>query len=123
MGKGKKSFASGYTSWNSHPCSCKLFFLLMKKGQPPHPGMVKLCTMKQFKDAILDDMNRIGQADKLRGFEYVKMIHLEPVFFSVENSMLTPTFKLKRNEAAEYYRPVINDMYKRLNDSKPAPKL
>jgi long-chain acyl-CoA synthetase len=69
-------------------------------GQPPHPGMVKLAGMKEFKAAVAEDMNRIGQKEKLRGFEFVKEIHLEVKFFSVENGLLTPTFKLKRNEAA-----------------------
>ena len=83
-------------------------------GQPPHPGMIKLCQLKEFKDAILKDMDRLGKADALRGFEYVKIIHLDPNFFSIENGLLTPTFKLKRNEAAIYYRPIIDDLYKTL---------
>ena len=69
-------------------------------GQPPHPGLVKLCGMKEFKQAVLEDLGRYGKEDKLRGFEFVRAIHLEPEFFSVDNGLLTPTFKLKRNEAA-----------------------
>ncbi|CAN0284173.1 unnamed protein product, partial [Discosporangium mesarthrocarpum] len=41
----------------------------------------------------------------------VKAIHLEPNPFSVENNMLTPTFKLKRAEAQATYYGVIKSLY------------
>ena len=96
-------------------------------GQPPHPGILKLCSLPEFKNAVLADMGKIGKVDKLRGyellthshrFEFVRAIHLEPVFFSVDNGLLTPTFKLKRNEASEKYRSVIDGLYRELEGSK-----
>jgi long-chain acyl-CoA synthetase len=62
--------------------------------------VVELCQKSDFKKAILAEMEVVGKAAKLRGFEYVKTIHLEPQAFGLENGLLTPTFKLKRNEAA-----------------------
>ncbi|KAJ3203010.1 hypothetical protein HDU67_010443 [Dinochytrium kinnereticum] len=64
-------------------------------------------------------MDAVGRRGKLRGFEFVKGVYLEPEFFSVQNGMLTPTFKLKRNEAAKKYRPVIDELYAELAAKKP----
>lgn len=48
---------------------------------------------------------------KLFGFEIVKKIHLEPEPWSLDNGILTPTFKLKRAECIKKYMSVINAMY------------
>jgi Lon protease-like protein len=47
----------------------------------------------------------------LKGFEMVKDIRLEATLFSVENDLLTPTFKLKRNVAKQRYQALIDEMY------------
>jgi hypothetical protein len=48
---------------------------------------------------------------QLKGFEMVKDIRLESTLFSVENDLLTPTFKLKRNVAKQRYQSQIDEMY------------
>lgn len=45
------------------------------------------------------------------GFEIPTKIHLTSTAFSVENDILTPTFKLKRNEAKLYFYSQIKDLY------------
>lgn len=44
----------------------------------------------------------------------VKDIHLTADAFSVENNLLTPTFKLKRIESRQKYKDAIEDMYAKL---------
>lgn len=41
-------------------------------------------------------------------------IHLTPDLFSVENGMMTPTFKLKRPQAAQAFKEPIESMYAEL---------
>ena len=50
----------------------------------------------------------------LQGFEAVKALHLEPQQFTVEDELMTPTFKLKRPQLQKKYQSVLNDMYKML---------
>ena len=68
----------------------------------------------EWKKTVMDDMNRLATENKLSGLEKPKDIHftLEP--FSVENNILTPTFKLKRNVGKEVYKPQIDAMYAEL---------
>ena len=46
--------------------------------------------------AIQDMLNAYGKKLQLRGFEFVKRVHISFDPFTVENNMLTPTLKLRR---------------------------
>lgn len=63
------------------------------------------------RQAILEEMGAVGKEAGLKGFEVVKAVHLTAVPFSVENELLTPTFKLKRNVAAKFFDKEIAAMY------------
>ena len=67
-----------------------------------------------FKKLIQDEMNRLGVENKLSGLEKPKDIFLTLDAFSIENNILTPTFKLKRNVGREVYRAQIDKMYEAL---------
>ncbi len=45
------------------------------------------------------------------GYEFVKKIHMSATPFSVESGSLTPTMKIKRNEAKKIYAEAIAHMY------------
>jgi len=49
-------------------------------------------------------MIKTGKQLGLKSFEQVKAIYLDSRVFTVENNLLTPTFKLKRPQAKEYYQ-------------------
>jgi len=70
-----------------------------------------LVSHPSVKPFIQQEMQQTGLNAKLRGFEHVKAIHLSHELFSVENGILTPTFKLKRNEAKKKFQTAINEMY------------
>ena len=72
--------------------------------------------------AIRRDMDRLGDEAQLKGFEKARAVHLEPEPFSVDNGLLTPTFKLKRAPARDHYRAVIDRMYEELNSKQAAPR-
>ena len=90
---------------------------------PPHELIVKLSKTAKFQQAIFDSLVKVGRKEKLRGFEFLKAIYVEPHMFSADKGLLTPTFKLKRPSAAEYYRAQIDQMYKDLEAKRPPAKL
>ncbi|OQS00035.1 Long-chain-fatty-acid--CoA ligase [Thraustotheca clavata] len=61
------------------------------------------CKSPKINERILQDIVRVSKAEGLFGFETVRAIHLEPVPFSVDNGLTTPTFKLKRHAATKIY--------------------
>lgn len=62
---------------------------------------------KQF----FKELNAFARNSDLKGFECVRALALEGEMFSVENDLLTPTFKLKRHEAKKKYAATIDELY------------
>ncbi|KAL1306160.1 hypothetical protein AAFC00_004267 [Neodothiora populina] len=69
--------------------------------------------------ALLKELETVGKKNGLNGFERVKAIRLMIEPFTVGNELLTPTLKLKRQQAGRHYREFIDEMYK--ESSKPVP--
>lgn len=74
----------------------------------------KLARDPAVRAAVLADMDRIGQEAKMRGFEFAKALHLVAEPFTVENGLLTPTFKVKRPQAKAFFEKEIQAMYQEL---------
>jgi len=64
--------------------------------------------------AIRDDINRLAAANKLAGFEVIKAFYVDSNPFSVENGLLTPTFKLKRQAVKAKYEKILEKLYRKL---------
>jgi len=41
---------------------------------------------------------------QLKGFEFIKAVHLDPEPFDMDRDLLTPTFKKKRPQLLKYYK-------------------
>lgn len=68
----------------------------------------------EVKKAILADMNRLATEAHCSSLEKPKRVFVTPDAFSVDNDILTPTFKLKRNVAKKIFQDQIDEMYKDL---------
>ena len=73
--------------------------------------LASLCAHPAVRDAVLKSMLDEGRSARLRGFEQVAAVALSHELFSVENGLLTPTFKLKRPQAKAAFQAQIDAMY------------
>lgn len=74
----------------------------------------KIFTDPEFKKLIMDELAALSKEHKLNGLEKPKDIHLTDDAFTIENDLLTPTFKLKRNKVREHFAGEIKAMYDKL---------
>lgn len=77
------------------------------KGDLPFADVVRC---KELNDLIKADLVTRGKAAKLQSFEIPKAVHLDPEPWTPE-TILTPTFKLKRADAKRKYQAQIDAMY------------
>uniref|UniRef100_A0AAQ4S2C7 Arachidonate--CoA ligase n=1 Tax=Gasterosteus aculeatus aculeatus TaxID=481459 RepID=A0AAQ4S2C7_GASAC len=77
-------------------------------------SFAELCKNKDVKNAILEDILRLGKVAGLKSFEQVRDIALHPELFSIQNGLLTPTLKAKRTELRNLFRDQIDELYAKI---------
>ncbi|KAJ3185136.1 Long-chain-fatty-acid--CoA ligase 6 [Geranomyces variabilis] len=73
------------------------------------------CKDENLRKAVLADLQALGKKGGLHGFEIPARVKLCAEPMSVENGLLTPTFKTKRNVARDHFRADIDKMYKEIS--------
>lgn len=86
--------------------------LLGRKIPPTDIAAVKAaCDEPAVRAEVLKLCDRNADKAKLAGFERVKRIFLTVEPFNFENDLVTPTLKVKRAQAAKFYKQQIDAMY------------
>ncbi|ORX85557.1 long-chain-fatty-acid--CoA ligase 1 [Anaeromyces robustus] len=76
----------------------------------------KVCKSESARLLILQDIENISRNFGLNGYEIPKEIALISEPFSIENKLLTPTFKNKRIQIGRHYSEIINKLYEKVNN-------
>ncbi|XP_061337673.1 long chain acyl-CoA synthetase 1-like isoform X2 [Gastrolobium bilobum] len=78
----------------------------------------KLCSLDQLKKYVLSELKSTAERNKLRGFENIKGVILDPHPFDMERDLVTATLKKKRNHMLKYYQVEIDELYRSLTGDK-----
>lgn len=70
-----------------------------------------LTQSEELREAVFADFAEKHTEANLNGLEKIKKIHFASEPMSVENGILTPTFKLIRHAAKRTYKDVIHALY------------
>jgi len=73
--------------------------------------LVPLINTPEFHKAVLESMLELAKVNKFSGLEKVKKIYCSQEPFTIENEILTPTMKIKRNIAKDVFKAEIDKMY------------
>ena len=66
---------------------------------------------EDLKNEIIQSLDKFGRENDLKGFELIKKCYLFKEQFTIENDLVTPTLKIKRNKAKNYFINEIKTMY------------
>jgi len=83
---------------------------IAKEANLSFDDMDRLCKDQKVNEIILKRLNNTVATTKMKGFERLKKIYLEPVPFA-DSGLHTTTFKLKRNEAKQHFAKIIDELY------------
>lgn len=89
-------------------------------GFAPGAPWADICADPRVNAHILDEMQHVGRTRKLKGYEIVKGIVLEPVEWGPTCGLLTPTLKFMRAKMAAHYAPQLNALCAQIR-SQPSP--
>lgn len=94
----------------------------MEEADMPFDAM---CKSEAVRAVVYECMVETANSSKLVGFEKIKNIYCDSEPWTVENGMLTPTMKLKRDFSKNHYKQIIQNLYAEgimKLDNKPAEK-
>jgi len=74
---------------------------------------------KELNSEILADIGRVCKGAKCSSYEIPRAIFLDHKLFSVDNEILTPTMKLKRNDAKKTYQAQLDELISRTASENP----
>ncbi|KAG2181074.1 hypothetical protein INT43_008656 [Umbelopsis isabellina] len=94
-----------------HPDKDELTKWAQSKPEFADKSFEDLCADAEVNKQLLSALTAYGKSNDLKGFEQVKKIFVTPEEFTVENDLLTPTFKLKREIAKKKFAKEIDAMY------------
>ena len=81
-------------------------------GINQHGTLEELCENPEVRKAVTKQLISYGKKDGLHSFEQAKNVHLEPKSF-VERELVTPSMKLQRFQAKQFYKKNIDEMYEK----------
>ncbi|KAL8158935.1 hypothetical protein V2J09_000472 [Rumex salicifolius] len=84
-------------------------------NQNGHNGShVDLCSLEELNSHVLTELRSASDHSKLRGFECIKGVILEPKLFETQTGLVTPTMKKRRNAMLKHYQKQIDQLYQAL---------
>ncbi|VFQ73854.1 unnamed protein product [Cuscuta campestris] len=77
----------------------------------------ELCSLEKLENHVLIELRAIAERNKLRGFEYIKGVILEPQLFELGNDLVTATLKKRRDKLFKHYEREISSLYENLTSA------
>lgn len=81
------------------------------KGRITDEELNEACKSRQLNERIMQDISEIAKEKKLLGYQKVISICIVNDEWTIENGILSPTFKPKRKVLADRYKKQIEDLY------------
>lgn len=81
---------------------------------PETADIADLCRVQEINRRVLEELAHVGRERKLKGYEIVRGIILEPVPWEPATEVMTPTLKVKRPQMYNRYRTQLEELCKKI---------
>jgi long-chain acyl-CoA synthetase len=96
----------------------KLTKYAQENGKGTDDATLKTLLDDNVKNLVLADIQRLAKENQFSSLEKPKDLYITLDPFTVENDLLTPTMKLKRNIAKTTFQAQIDECYARIAATK-----
>lgn len=69
----------------------------------------------ELREYFVDELSNLAKSKKFNGYEVIRSVYINDTEFSVDNDLITPTFKFKRPQLKQHFVNEITEMYEKLN--------
>lgn len=83
-------------------------------ADPEAADLADLCRVPAVNKRVLEELARVGRERKLKGYEIVRGIILEPVPWEPATEVMTPTLKVRRPQMAARYRAQLDELCRKI---------
>src|SRR5689334_16815089 len=85
-----------------------------EKYSGQHQTYEEILQLPDINKLILSNLNDIARDNHLNRLEFIQAVYLESQPFTMEQGLLTPSFKLRRAPLKDRYQTIFNNMYTQL---------
>ncbi|GMH32297.1 hypothetical protein BSKO_00131 [Bryopsis sp. KO-2023] len=78
-------------------------------------SLAEVCEMEDAKEIVLKQLTEAASTAKLKGFEKVRGVILSSEEFTIENELLTPSYKMKRHMLLKAFQKEIDQLYEKID--------
>lgn len=89
----------------------------LNKASITQEEYAELCKTKVLCNEVRKQLDQISIEKNLPGYEKIRAVYCESEEWTIDNDLMTPTFKLKRKKLADKYKDIINQLYLEANSS------
>jgi long-chain acyl-CoA synthetase len=82
-----------------------------KVGLDPHTETKTIISRPDFNKQLIDEITAKAKEFQLSGLERIRKLHIIDYTFTVENELMTPTFKVKRANAKKRFIAELDELY------------
>lgn len=83
-------------------------------SNPETADVAELCRIPAVNRKVLEELARVGRERKLKGYEILRGIILEPEPWEPATEVMTPTLKVKRPQMYQRYRSQLEELCKKI---------
>lgn len=78
----------------------------------------EICKEKELNNLLIEQLKQCARDHNLFGYQFVKAVHIDTEEWTIDNELMTPTYKLKRKKISEKYKNEIENLYLKLDNNK-----
>ena len=90
----------------------------VNKNTITNEEFAEICKRKDLNELLMNQLKECAVNHHLFGYQFIKAVYIDNEEWTVDNELITPTFKLRRKKISDRYKNEIEHLYLELDNKK-----